>query len=387
MLRANLQFVNLDRGARSILVTSALEQEGKSTTVANLAVALARAGQRVALVDLDLRRPAIAKFFAIPKSHPGVTNVVVGSSTLEQALVEVGRTSTAAARRGSCRTETAQARPAASAFSRCWRRAGFRPTPARSSSAKRLTAVLEQLAGVVRLRPHRHASAALGRRRDGPERPRRRDDHGRASETCSGGRVLAELARALETCPTIKLGVVVTGAESRAGVRLRPQLRVPPHVEADGGMGAPFLPRPRRPASRRSRCGESWGSSYRRRGAVLDSDPTLDHEQTRTRSRRQPVVTGVDGPQRAAAIEAARVRRYLLVADLTALVAAFVALQVVFPAQAIGRPIWRSTASSSSSSPAFRCGLSWLERWGSTTVTRSDRSTRPSTTSSASSPS
>ena len=48
MLRANLQFVNLDRGARSILVTSALA-EGKSTTVANLAVALARGGQRDAL--------------------------------------------------------------------------------------------------------------------------------------------------------------------------------------------------------------------------------------------------------------------------------------------------------------------------------------------------
>ena len=75
MLRANLEFVNLDRGARSIMVTSALEKEGKSTTVANLAVALARAGKKVALVDLDLRRPAIATFFALPYSLPGVTNI------------------------------------------------------------------------------------------------------------------------------------------------------------------------------------------------------------------------------------------------------------------------------------------------------------------------
>ena len=72
MLRANLEFVNLDRGARSIMVTSALEKEGKSTTVANLAVALARAGQKVALVDLDLRRPAIAKLLrdsVLPSGH------------------------------------------------------------------------------------------------------------------------------------------------------------------------------------------------------------------------------------------------------------------------------------------------------------------------------
>ncbi|MGH3135771.1 MAG: division plane positioning ATPase MipZ, partial [Gaiellaceae bacterium] len=91
MLRANLEFVNLDRGARSIMVTSALEEEGKSTTVANLAVALARAGQKVVLVDLDLRRPAIGRFFGIAGSEPGVTNVVVGSVPLDRALVEVVR--------------------------------------------------------------------------------------------------------------------------------------------------------------------------------------------------------------------------------------------------------------------------------------------------------
>ena len=57
MLRTNLDFVTLDRHAHTLMVTSAVEQEGKSTTVANLGIALARAGQRVVLVDLDLRRP------------------------------------------------------------------------------------------------------------------------------------------------------------------------------------------------------------------------------------------------------------------------------------------------------------------------------------------
>ena len=89
MLRSNLDFVNLDSGARSILVTSALEREGKSTTVANLAVVFARTGKRVALVDLDLRRPTIGEFFGIRTGTPGVTNVVLGQIPLEHALVEV----------------------------------------------------------------------------------------------------------------------------------------------------------------------------------------------------------------------------------------------------------------------------------------------------------
>ena len=70
MLRTNLEFANLERGARTIMVTSAVETEGKSTTIANLAVALARAGKRVALVDLDLRRPFLARLFALDTNSP-----------------------------------------------------------------------------------------------------------------------------------------------------------------------------------------------------------------------------------------------------------------------------------------------------------------------------
>ncbi|MGZ8795563.1 MAG: nucleotide-binding protein, partial [Gaiellaceae bacterium] len=88
MLRTNLEFVNLERGARSIMVTSGLEEEGKSTTVANLAVALARTGKRVALVDLDLRRPSLARFFGL-NGRPGLTDIALGNVDLEDALAKI----------------------------------------------------------------------------------------------------------------------------------------------------------------------------------------------------------------------------------------------------------------------------------------------------------
>ena len=88
MLRTNLDFLNLERGARTIMVTSAVQSEGKSTTVANLAVALARAGRRVILVDLDLRRPYLDRFFSFG-TRPGVTEVALGYGRLNVALLPV----------------------------------------------------------------------------------------------------------------------------------------------------------------------------------------------------------------------------------------------------------------------------------------------------------
>src|SRR5919112_587997 len=55
-LRTNLQFVNVDRPLRSVVVSSALPGEGKSTTACNLAIAFAEAGKRVIIIDADLRR-------------------------------------------------------------------------------------------------------------------------------------------------------------------------------------------------------------------------------------------------------------------------------------------------------------------------------------------
>ncbi|HVS85367.1 MAG TPA: division plane positioning ATPase MipZ [Gaiellaceae bacterium] len=86
ILRTNLEFAMLGRDIRSVMVTSAIEEEGKSTTIANLAVAFARVGRRVTIVDLDLRRPYLHRFFDVG-DRPGLTEVVLGHASLDQALV------------------------------------------------------------------------------------------------------------------------------------------------------------------------------------------------------------------------------------------------------------------------------------------------------------
>ena len=85
MLRTNLDFATIGDDIRSIMITSAEAQEGKSTTAANLAIMLARRGRRVLLVDLDLRRPFLHRFFDLP-IRPGVTDVALGRATIEEAL-------------------------------------------------------------------------------------------------------------------------------------------------------------------------------------------------------------------------------------------------------------------------------------------------------------
>jgi Mrp family chromosome partitioning ATPase/capsular polysaccharide biosynthesis protein len=87
-LRVSLDFANLDPQAQMILVTSAVAQEGKSTTAANLAVAMAASGKNVILVDLDLRAPYLDRFFGLT-GRPGVTDVVLGQTGLDEALVPI----------------------------------------------------------------------------------------------------------------------------------------------------------------------------------------------------------------------------------------------------------------------------------------------------------
>lgn len=80
MLRTNLRFAAIDEGLHTILVTSSSPGEGKSTTSANLGVVLAQTGQRVLLVDGDLRRPSLHKILELPNGQ-GLTTALLDTKT------------------------------------------------------------------------------------------------------------------------------------------------------------------------------------------------------------------------------------------------------------------------------------------------------------------
>jgi capsular exopolysaccharide synthesis family protein len=201
ILATNIDFVNLDRAARSIMISSAIRAEGKSTTAANLAVAFARGGRRVVIVDLDLRLPALDRFFGL-QHRSGLTQVMLGRIRLEDALMPVPVVDKDSARPagngaigGLLEVLTAGALPPnpaefarsdalADILSRLEKRAEIvivdAPPLLGLSDAVALTANVDALIVVTRL------SAA--------RRP-----------------VLTELQRVLEATPVVKLGFVATG--------------------------------------------------------------------------------------------------------------------------------------------------------------------------------
>lgn len=89
-LRTNLQFLDLGTGSRTFVMTSSVQSEGKSTTVANLAIALDSAGFRVILIDADLRRPRVAEYMDVD-TNAGLTDVLIGRAELEDVAQPWGR--------------------------------------------------------------------------------------------------------------------------------------------------------------------------------------------------------------------------------------------------------------------------------------------------------
>jgi non-specific protein-tyrosine kinase len=87
-LRVSIQFLSTDRSLQVVQVTSPGAGEGKTTTIANLGVALAGAGQRVCLCCCDLRRPRLHEFFGL-STDLGLTSVLTGDAPLSIALREV----------------------------------------------------------------------------------------------------------------------------------------------------------------------------------------------------------------------------------------------------------------------------------------------------------
>jgi capsular exopolysaccharide synthesis family protein len=89
-LRTNLEFSSLDKPLKTLVVTSPGPEEGKSTTLANLAVTMAQAEKQVILVDCDLRRPSQHEIFG-QSNDVGLTTMVVDEKAMSQPpLLEIG---------------------------------------------------------------------------------------------------------------------------------------------------------------------------------------------------------------------------------------------------------------------------------------------------------
>ena len=134
LLRTNLELSARQDGAKTIMVTSAAPREGKSTTIANLAVAFARAGHRVVLVDLDLRGPSVSRTFDLV-GKPGITDVTMNRVGLDHALVPIGLSHSAVARNSTSIGGSLNVLPAGT----------IPPDPGEFVGTPQLAAVLEKL--------------------------------------------------------------------------------------------------------------------------------------------------------------------------------------------------------------------------------------------------
>lgn len=86
-LRTNIQFSNIDKDIKTIIVTSAIPREGKSTVISNLASTMAQADKKVLIVDCDFRKPVLHKRFKISNLQ-GLTNILMGDKSLLEAIVQ-----------------------------------------------------------------------------------------------------------------------------------------------------------------------------------------------------------------------------------------------------------------------------------------------------------
>jgi succinoglycan biosynthesis transport protein ExoP len=215
LLRTNLDFVRLLNNPRTILVTSALEREGKSTTTANLAIALARAGQRVALLDLDLRRPYLHRFFDL-QGRPGLTELAIRQAELPETLSPLAFTAHSVATNGATANENTNGYRVNAGELVVIGSGPIPPNPGEFVATPAIERVLDDLRKLfdvvlIDTPPALQVgdAIALSARVDALVVVCRMDIIRRP--------LLNELRRVLDTSPAEKLGFVLAGAESEDG--------------------------------------------------------------------------------------------------------------------------------------------------------------------------
>jgi tyrosine-protein kinase len=216
-LRTSIEFVNPDGAARKIMVTSAMEQEGKSTTIANLAVALARGNRRVVVVDLDLRRPYLSRLFHVG-ARPGITDVALNRTPLADALRAIGLATGLQEPSRNGKGGASNGRAATDGVLHLLPAGTLPPSAGETLQDERLLAVLDELAGkfdivlidappllafgdTMTLSSHVDAIFAITRL-------------GRVQRP-----ILHEFARQLAACQARLLGYVLTGVEQSESYR------------------------------------------------------------------------------------------------------------------------------------------------------------------------
>ena len=87
-LRTNIHYTGIDKKVKSIVLTSPGPAEGKSTTCANIAISMSQAGKKVLILEGDLRKPKVHKYFAIHNTT-GITDVIVDNISVDDVIKKV----------------------------------------------------------------------------------------------------------------------------------------------------------------------------------------------------------------------------------------------------------------------------------------------------------
>lgn len=87
-LRTNIQFANIDKNIKLILLTSTFQREGKSTVSSNLAYSIAESGKKTLIIDCDMRKPVLHKVFSVPNVK-GLTNILMEESELSETIYKM----------------------------------------------------------------------------------------------------------------------------------------------------------------------------------------------------------------------------------------------------------------------------------------------------------